>query len=195
MAIMNTPGTTPAELRSFVERIQNLETQIKELNADKSDVYQEAKGKGFDVAAIKAVVAYLRKDATARAEQRQLFELYLGHVIGTPIATRAYAIQASKSAAAALTKQAANIQQTAGTTASNDPRAQSIPAVRPSSPSASPATVPEHTSPSPGAAAPCEQSGALTAPGNSQSAIPSGDDPYNRIPSDLQRPFPNEARA
>jgi uncharacterized protein (UPF0335 family) len=76
---MNTPGTSAAELRSFVERIQVLEGEIADINSDKRDVYTEAKSKGFDVAALKGVVAYLRKDREKAEEQQSLFELYLGY--------------------------------------------------------------------------------------------------------------------
>ena len=89
---MNTPGTAPAELRSFVERIQRLEGEIADINSDKRDVYTEAKSKGFDVAALKAVVAYLRKDREKAEEQRTVFDLYLAQVVapvGTGNATRA----------------------------------------------------------------------------------------------------------
>lgn len=154
---MNTPGTTPAELRSLVERIQNLESQIKELNSDKSDIYAEAKGKGFDVPGIKAVVSYLRKDADTRAAQRKIFDLYLSHVVGMPIATRAPAQQTSKSAAAAPTKQTASARQPAETISPAD--------TVHTSPSAAPAVASARTTDA-DATAPCEQSGDVTAPCN-----------------------------
>ena len=86
---MKSAPTSRDELRSLIERVQNLETEIKELNADKSSIYKEAKGKGFDVAAMKAVIAYLRKDAANRQQRDQAFELYLSYVVGTENATRA----------------------------------------------------------------------------------------------------------
>lgn len=47
-------------LRSFVERIENIEAEIKGLNTDKRDIYAEAKTAGFDPQAVKDVVAYRR---------------------------------------------------------------------------------------------------------------------------------------
>ena len=91
---MNTPGTSAAELRSFVERIQRLEGEIADINSDKRDVYTEAKSKGFDVTALKAVVSYLRKDHDKAEYQRSIFELYLAQAVapvGTGNATRARA--------------------------------------------------------------------------------------------------------
>jgi uncharacterized protein (UPF0335 family) len=91
---MNTSGTSAAELRSFVERIQRLEGEIADINSDKRDVYTEAKSKGFDVTALKAVVSYLRKDHDKAEYQRSIFELYLAQAVapvGTGNATRARA--------------------------------------------------------------------------------------------------------
>jgi len=74
--------TAQSELRSFVERIQRLEAEIAELNSDKRDVYTEAKSKGFDVPALKAVIAYLRKDPAEAEERRTIFDLYLAQAQG-----------------------------------------------------------------------------------------------------------------
>lgn len=64
-------------LHSYVERVENLESEIKELNSDKSDVYAEAKGNGFDIPALKAVIAYRRKDAAKRQEFEAIFDTYM----------------------------------------------------------------------------------------------------------------------
>lgn len=82
------------QLRSFVERVERLEAEIAELNSDKSDIFKEAKGNGFDVKALKAVIAYRRKDVTEREQQDALFRLYLDTIegkseTGTQVATRA----------------------------------------------------------------------------------------------------------
>ncbi len=76
--------TTPSEVRLYVERIQRLEAEIAELNSDKRDVYTEAKSKGFDVPALKAVIAYLRKDPAEAEERRTIFDLYLAQAQGVP---------------------------------------------------------------------------------------------------------------
>ena len=55
------------QLRSFVERIERLQDEIDGLNADKSDVFKEAKGSGCDVAAIREVISVRRKRAKDRA--------------------------------------------------------------------------------------------------------------------------------
>lgn len=49
------------QLIAIFERVERLEAEIKALNEDKSDLYQEAKGNGYNVKAIKAIVAERRK--------------------------------------------------------------------------------------------------------------------------------------
>jgi uncharacterized protein (UPF0335 family) len=131
---MSTPGTSAAELRSFVERIQRLEGEIADINSDKRDVYTEAKSKGFDVTALKAVVAYLRKDREKAEEQRSVFELYLGQVANVPLGTgnatraRARATQLAASTSSPPTRgdEAVPSGSTAIGTASPIPEAESV---------------------------------------------------------------------
>ncbi len=63
-------------LRSFVERIERVEEEIKELNAGKSDIYKELRGFGFDVKAVRAVVAKRKLDTHEREEREAIFDLY-----------------------------------------------------------------------------------------------------------------------
>lgn len=64
------------QLRTIVERVERLNEEIDALNGDKKDVYAEAKANGFDVKALKAVVAERRKDPAAVAEFDALVDLY-----------------------------------------------------------------------------------------------------------------------
>ncbi len=73
-----------AQLRSFIERIERLETEKQEIADDIKEVYSEAKGTGFDTKAIKAMVALRKMDQAQRQEERSILELYaaaLGVVI------------------------------------------------------------------------------------------------------------------
>jgi uncharacterized protein (UPF0335 family) len=63
-------------LRAFVERIERVEEEIKTLNADKSEIYKEARGHGYDVKAIRAVVAKRKLDSAEREEREAIFDLY-----------------------------------------------------------------------------------------------------------------------
>lgn len=83
-------------LRSFVDRIERLDEEIKDLNGDKSDVFKEAKATGFDVKALRQVIKLRRMDASDRAELEDLVSVYMGALeeTGTSLATRARTEQA-----------------------------------------------------------------------------------------------------
>lgn len=72
------------QLRSFVERIERLEAEIKEMNADKSEIYKELRGVGFDVKAVRQVVAARKLDSYEREERKTIFDLYWGALNGAP---------------------------------------------------------------------------------------------------------------
>lgn len=63
-------------LLSFVERIERLEEEKKELTADISEVLKEAKGEGFDTKVIKEIIKLRRMLATDRAEYEYLRDEY-----------------------------------------------------------------------------------------------------------------------
>lgn len=64
-------------LKSFVERIERLEEEKKGIADDIKDVYAEAKGNGFDVAALRAVVRLRKMDKDERSEQEAILDMYL----------------------------------------------------------------------------------------------------------------------
>lgn len=70
------------QLRALVERIERVEEEIAELNADKSDIYKEAKSNGFDAKIIRKVVAARRKDPSERREEDALFDMYMAAIEG-----------------------------------------------------------------------------------------------------------------
>ena len=75
----NSGGVSADRLRSFVERVERIDDEIAERNADKSEIYQEAKGEGWDVKAIKAVVAERRKlgkDKAGYQEHKAIVAIY-----------------------------------------------------------------------------------------------------------------------
>lgn len=71
-----------AHLRSFVKRVERVEEEIAALNADKSEIYKEARGNGFDVKALRKVVAQRKLDPSEREERDALFDLYWSAVHG-----------------------------------------------------------------------------------------------------------------
>ena len=64
------------KLKSFVERIEKLEEEKKVIADDIREVYAEAKGNGFDVKALRAVVRLYRQDTEERREHEALVDLY-----------------------------------------------------------------------------------------------------------------------
>jgi len=68
-------------LKSLVERIEKLEEERKSIGGDIKDVYSEAKGVGYDVGTMRAIVALRAKDASDRAEAETLLDVYK-HALG-----------------------------------------------------------------------------------------------------------------
>jgi len=66
-----------AQLKSIVERIENVGEQIKELQADQRDIYAEAKGNGYCPKTLRKIISLRKKDPSARAEEAALLETYL----------------------------------------------------------------------------------------------------------------------
>jgi len=68
-------------LKAFVERIERLEEEKKAIADDIRDVYAEAKGTGFDVKALRAIVRIRKQDINERREQETILETYM-HALG-----------------------------------------------------------------------------------------------------------------
>ena len=69
------------QLKAFVERIERLEEEKKTISDDIRDVYAEAKGNGYDVKAMRAVVRLRKQDKDERAEHEAVLETYM-HALG-----------------------------------------------------------------------------------------------------------------
>ena len=74
---MSSSGVAGDRLRSFVERIERLEEEIKALSDDKKDIYVEAKGDGFDVKILREVVRLRKQDEKERDEHDSLLDVYM----------------------------------------------------------------------------------------------------------------------
>jgi uncharacterized protein (UPF0335 family) len=80
---MGGPGEVAGDqLRSFVERIERVEEEIKGLTDDKKDIYAEAKSFGLDVKILREVIRVRKQDQKDRDEQETLLDLYL-HALET----------------------------------------------------------------------------------------------------------------
>jgi uncharacterized protein (UPF0335 family) len=74
MSDITIPG---GKIRSFVERIENLDAELQELNEQKKEVFAEAKGEGFDVRILKEIIKLRKQDKEERDEREGLLDLYL----------------------------------------------------------------------------------------------------------------------
>jgi uncharacterized protein (UPF0335 family) len=74
MSDITIPG---GKIRSFVERIENLDTELQELNEQKKEVFSEAKGEGFDVKILKEIIKLRKQDEDERDERETLLDLYM----------------------------------------------------------------------------------------------------------------------
>ena len=74
MSDVTIPG---GKIRAFVERIENLDTEIAELNEQKKEVFAEAKGEGFDVKILKEIIKLRKQDQDERDEHDSLLDLYM----------------------------------------------------------------------------------------------------------------------
>jgi len=75
-------GVAGDQLRAIVERIERIEEDIKALNEDRKEIYDEAKGNGFDVRILREVIRLRKQDPKERDEKETLLETYL-HAIET----------------------------------------------------------------------------------------------------------------
>jgi uncharacterized protein (UPF0335 family) len=76
----NDSMTSNSKLQSYVDRIENLDATIKEHNTEKSDVYKDAKGEGYDVKFLRKVIAIRRQGPEKHEEEEALVATYLAQL-------------------------------------------------------------------------------------------------------------------
>ncbi len=78
----NTGGgsVSGARLKSFIERVENLETEKAAIAEDVRDVYSESKATGFDPKIMRKIVALRKVNLEKRREEAELLELYLAAI-------------------------------------------------------------------------------------------------------------------
>ncbi|NYD91423.1 uncharacterized protein (UPF0335 family) [Sphingomonas melonis] len=65
------------ELRLLIERAERLEEEKKGISDDIKDVYAEAKGRGYDAAAIRKILAIRKKKKEEYQEEEAILEVYM----------------------------------------------------------------------------------------------------------------------
>ncbi len=73
----DTDGIAGTRILSIIERIEQLEEEIKALNEGKKEVFAEAKGEGYDLKVLKEILKIRKLDRDERDEQESLIDLYM----------------------------------------------------------------------------------------------------------------------
>lgn len=66
----------PGQLGTYIDRIERLEEEKKELCEDIRSVFSEAKGAGFDTKVMRQVIKLRKMDPADRAENQFLLQEY-----------------------------------------------------------------------------------------------------------------------
>jgi uncharacterized protein (UPF0335 family) len=74
-------GIAAGQLHALIQRIERLEEEKTAMAADIREIYAEAKSSGFDPKIMRQVVRLRKMEASDRAEQEALLDLYL-HALG-----------------------------------------------------------------------------------------------------------------
>lgn len=64
------------QIRAFIERYERLEAEKQDIADQQKEVMAEAKGTGFNVKALRKIIAERKRDADDLAEEQALVELY-----------------------------------------------------------------------------------------------------------------------
>ena len=64
------------ELRQFVADIESVDAQMLDLQRERRDVFTVVKSKGYDVKALRKVIAERKRDAAELSEEREIMALY-----------------------------------------------------------------------------------------------------------------------
>jgi uncharacterized protein (UPF0335 family) len=73
----NDTGIPGERIRSIIERIEQLDEEIKALNEGKKEVMSEAKGEGYDVKVLREILRLRKLDRDERDEHESLLDLYM----------------------------------------------------------------------------------------------------------------------
>lgn len=69
-------SVTADELRQFIERAEQLTLEKQALQGDISDLFAEAKGRGYDTKVMKKVIALRKRKADDIAEEEAILDIY-----------------------------------------------------------------------------------------------------------------------
>src|SRR5829696_4259477 len=84
-------GIAGDRILSFIERIEQLDTELQELNESKKEVFSEAKGEGFDVKILKEIIKLRKQDQDERDERDSILDTYMRALAAVETASKSKA--------------------------------------------------------------------------------------------------------
>ena len=76
MTDTQTYNVTADELRQFIEQIEQLEDEKKDISEQIREIYAESKARGYDQKALKTIIALRKKSADQRQEDDAILDIY-----------------------------------------------------------------------------------------------------------------------
>lgn len=73
----DTYNVTADELRQFIERFEQLEAEKADIAETQKEVMTEAKGRGYDTAVLRKIIALRKRKPDDIAEEEAVMELYM----------------------------------------------------------------------------------------------------------------------
>ena len=71
-----TTSVAAQELRQFVERIERLDAEKKDIADAQKEVMAEAKGRGYDTKVMRKLIALRKRDLNDLAEEEAVLDMY-----------------------------------------------------------------------------------------------------------------------
>ncbi len=69
-------SVTADELRSFIERMEQLDSEKKDLAEQQKELMAEAKGRGYDTKVLRKVIALRKRKPDDIAEEEAVLDMY-----------------------------------------------------------------------------------------------------------------------
>lgn len=77
-------NVTADELRSFIERAEQLASEKKDVAEQEKELFAEAKGRGYDTKVMRKVIALRKRKPDAVAEEMAILQIY-GQALGMTV--------------------------------------------------------------------------------------------------------------
>lgn len=74
-------GISGEQLRQYIERIETLENEKRDIADSIKDAFAEAKGNGFDVKVMRHIIKLRKLEPAKREEKESIIDIYM-HALG-----------------------------------------------------------------------------------------------------------------